>query len=333
MVMRRIQILIVLTFLGLAAFSHAGPVLHFNGYTREAEECWRAGDRIVYQVAGRRYETPSEDVIRLDGQCASVAPGEAATSAENVTATPDPLDTVLDRPSALPPTDAVLLSGRMVLPTPTWTPRSDGCAGGRGGVSATVQRVIDGDTIAVRLPDGHREVVRYIGMNTPELHHPTRGAEPGGMEALAQNAAMLQDKQISLGFDMDTRDRYGRLLAYVYADGAFVNASLVRQGYAATATYAPNVCHAEEFRQLEREARATNAGLWGNSPATRTVIAGASDNGLSPRAEASPAPATYGTQELRTGPNVSPPHRRRTMTRRSTDPSRCEGIHGRTARS
>jgi micrococcal nuclease len=157
--------------------------------------------------------------------------------------------------------------------------------------------VIDGDTIVARLPDGHREVVRYIGMNTPELHHPTRGAEPGGLEARAQNAALLQGKQITLAFDVDTRDRYGRLLAYVYADGAFVNGDLVRRGYAATATYAPNVCHADEFRQLERAARSTNAGLWGTSPITRQVIADSSHIDLRPRAETSPALGVYSGQD------------------------------------
>ena len=67
-----------------------------------------------------------------------------------------------------------------------------------------------------------------------------------------------------LEFDAERRDRYGRLLAYVYRepDGLFVNAELVRRGYAQPLTIAPNVAHAAEFRRLARTARRGGRGLW-----------------------------------------------------------------------
>lgn len=125
---------------------------------------------------------------------------------------------------------------------------------------------MDGDTIYVRLAGG-MEKVRYIGVDTPEVHHPTRGEEPGGREATAVNRRLLGDRPVRLETDVQLRDRYGRLLAYVWArrpDGGevMVNAELVRLGYAAVMTVPPNVRHATLFRRLAAEARAQHRGLW-----------------------------------------------------------------------
>jgi endonuclease YncB( thermonuclease family) len=289
--------LIVLSLLLLTTLGQAGPTLYFDQLTRETDACGQVGSTIVYHVAGRRYELPAKDVHRIDGQC------EDGAALANPSVEPDPLAAVLDTPSALPPTDAVLASQALVLPTLSWRPSAaEQQACGSQSLRVTVLRVVDGDTIEVRLPDGHREIVRYIGINTPELHHPQRGAEPGGLAARNVNVALLQGKQIELAFDVDARDRYGRLLAYAYADGTFVNAELVRRGYAATASFAPNVRCADIFRQFEREARGSSAGLWGESSLTRVAIAGASDIDLAPRsAEVSSGSgvssgASYGSQ-------------------------------------
>ncbi|MFC1529553.1 thermonuclease family protein [Gemmatimonadota bacterium] len=125
-----------------------------------------------------------------------------------------------------------------------------------------VERVIDGDTIRVRIGD-RIETVRYIGVDTPESVHPTRGIEPYGLAASAFNRTLVEGQRVRLGFDVEERDRYGRLLAYVYTDSLFVNAELLRQGYAQVMTVPPNVRHADDFLRLQREAREADRGLWG----------------------------------------------------------------------
>ncbi len=133
------------------------------------------------------------------------------------------------------------------------------------GDSTTVQvvRVIDGDTIQVCCVFGDRVKVSYIGVDTPETHHPMRGVEPYGKEAAEANRKLVEDKTVILKFDVEQRDRYGRLLAYIYLeDGTFVNAWLVEHGYAMVMTVPPNVKHQQMFLKLQREAREAGRGLW-----------------------------------------------------------------------
>ena len=127
-----------------------------------------------------------------------------------------------------------------------------------------VVRVIDGDTIEVCCIGWKRESIRYIGINTPETHHRTKGVEAYGKEAAEANRKLVAGKTVHLEFDVQRRDQYGRLLAYVYLeDGTFVNAWLVEQGYAQVMTVPPNVRHQEMFLKLQREAREARRGLWG----------------------------------------------------------------------
>jgi micrococcal nuclease len=132
-----------------------------------------------------------------------------------------------------------------------------------------VSRVVDGDTIYVVIGN-EIEAVRYIGINTPETHHPSKGREPFGEAATAVNQQLVDGKWVTLVLDTQHRDRYGRLLAYVWVDGRFVNAELVHRGYAQAATYPPNVRYAEYFRQLEAGAREANRGLWYQTPTSAT---------------------------------------------------------------
>lgn len=93
-------------------------------------------------------------------------------------------------------------------------------------LTGTVVKVVDGDTIHVRI--GARiEKVRYIGMNAPELHHPTKGEQPGGPEAAEANRKLVAGQAVRLELDVQDRDKYGRLLAYVYVGDVMVNAELV----------------------------------------------------------------------------------------------------------
>ena len=124
-----------------------------------------------------------------------------------------------------------------------------------------VVRVVDGDTIQVRVAD-RLEKVRYIGVNTPEVHHPRKGEEPGGREAAEVNRRLIEGKTVRLELDVQERDRYGRLLAYVWVGDVMVNAELVRLGYAQVMTVPPNVRYQQLFLKLQREAREAGRGLW-----------------------------------------------------------------------
>jgi len=134
----------------------------------------------------------------------------------------------------------------------------------RAGASVgRVLRVVDGDTIQVEV-GGRREKVRYIGVDTPESVKPGTPVECFAKRASAYNARLVAGERVRLVSDAEPRDRYGRLLAYVYRvrDGRFVNAALVRHGYAEPLTVPPNVAHAAQFRRLASAARRAGRGLW-----------------------------------------------------------------------
>jgi micrococcal nuclease len=142
-----------------------------------------------------------------------------------------------------------------------------------GPVSAHVTHVVDGDTIDVRMPDGEEESVRYIGIDTPETVKPDTPVQCGGPEAHAVNERLVGDRTVTLRFDAERRDVYGRLLAYVYLPRAgsaghalFVNAELVRRGLARTLTIPPNDSFAQLFARLAARAGAAGRGLWGSCP-------------------------------------------------------------------
>ncbi len=139
----------------------------------------------------------------------------------------------------------------------------DGAAVGRDG-QAQVVRVVDGDTIVVRL-GGTEEKVRLLGIDTPESVDPRSPVQCFGKEASAHTAALLPPgTKVRLVRDVEARDRYSRLLAYVYRDddGAFVNLQLAQEGYAAVLTYPPNVAHAAEITAAAADARSAGRGLW-----------------------------------------------------------------------
>jgi micrococcal nuclease len=126
-----------------------------------------------------------------------------------------------------------------------------------------VLRVVDGDTILVAV-GGRQERVRYIGVDTPETVKPRTPVQCFGKRASAENHRLVDGRAVRLVSDVEARDRYGRLLAYVYRadDGLFVNAALVGGGYATTLTIAPNVRFAGRFAALARQARDAGRGLW-----------------------------------------------------------------------
>jgi micrococcal nuclease len=127
---------------------------------------------------------------------------------------------------------------------------------------APVARVVDGDTIVVSL-DGREEYVRYIGVDTPETVKPDTPVQCYGPRASDLNHRLVEGRTVRLVFDRERRDDYGRLLAYVYVGSRFVNAALVRGGYARTLAIPPNTAHAGLFERLAGRAGQAGRGLWG----------------------------------------------------------------------
>ncbi|MBI3997283.1 MAG: thermonuclease family protein [Candidatus Omnitrophica bacterium] len=128
---------------------------------------------------------------------------------------------------------------------------------------ARVHRVVDGDTI--ELADGR--LVRYIGIDTPEVRRKIAGRwvvepEPFALAAMQENQRLVDGKTLRLEFDVQTHDRYGRLLAYVYVGDQMVNEALLREGMAQLLTIPPDVKYVERFRAAASEARAAHRGLW-----------------------------------------------------------------------
>ena len=131
--------------------------------------------------------------------------------------------------------------------------------------TARVARVIDGDTI--QLADGR--LVRYIGIDTPEVRRRDGerwvfDPEPFAEAATGANKRLVEGKMVRLEYDVQSHDRFGRLLAYVYVGDAMVNEELIRLGYAQLLTIPPDVKYAERFRALVEEARRERRGLWRN---------------------------------------------------------------------
>lgn len=121
-----------------------------------------------------------------------------------------------------------------------------------------VSRVIDGDTI--ELESG--QVVRYIGIDTPETKNPTRSPECFGTEATGRNRQLVEGKLVRLERDVSEVDRYGRLLRYVWVGDDLINQRLVAEGFAQAASYPPDISRQEQFRQAEQLARKNQVGLW-----------------------------------------------------------------------
>jgi micrococcal nuclease len=121
-----------------------------------------------------------------------------------------------------------------------------------------VVNVVDGDTI--KLENG--DVVRYIGIDAPETVHPSKPVQCFGKEASDKNEELVEGKEVRLVKDISETDKYGRLLRYVYIDDIFVNDYLVRNGFANSSSYPPDVKYQDQFKQAEEEARNNKRGLW-----------------------------------------------------------------------
>jgi len=123
-----------------------------------------------------------------------------------------------------------------------------------------VTKVTDGDTIEI---EGGQKV-RYIGIDTPETVHPSKPVMCFGKEASNYNKDLVFGQKIRLEKDISETDKYGRLLRYVYLeDGTFVNLQLVKEGYATSYSYPPDIKFQQDFLSAEKLARDEGIGLWG----------------------------------------------------------------------
>ena len=155
----------------------------------------------------------------------------------------------------------------LVLASVACSPRT--AASPRPGDQAVVVRVVDGDTLDVEL-QGATVRVRLLGIDTPETVDETRPVQCYGPEATARLVELLpRGAVVRLERDREARDRFGRLLVYVYRvdDGLFVNAALIEGGFATTLSIAPNTLRSREFELLRQQSQRERRGLWGACPA------------------------------------------------------------------
>ncbi|MEK4030053.1 thermonuclease family protein [Pseudobacillus sp. FSL P4-0506] len=130
------------------------------------------------------------------------------------------------------------------------------------GLAGTVVYVVDGDTFDVQLANGKKERVRMTLVDTPETKHPRLGVQPFGPEASAYTKTLLTDKKVSLEMDVQERDRYGRVLAYVWLNDKLVNEQLIAKGLARVAVFPPNTKYVDRFERVQQKAREQRLGIW-----------------------------------------------------------------------
>lgn len=132
-----------------------------------------------------------------------------------------------------------------------------------GATSGVVARVLDGDTI--ELESG--VIVRYLLVDAPEIaHSASEVSECFGDEAKQLNSQLVVGAKVGLSYDEACEDRFGRTLAYVSVADRMMNRTLIERGYARLLVIAPNDRYADEFEELEADAKARSAGLWGACP-------------------------------------------------------------------
>ncbi|MGJ7921594.1 thermonuclease family protein [Neobacillus sp. LXY-4] len=130
------------------------------------------------------------------------------------------------------------------------------------GYQAKVLSVVDGDTIKVQLANGMSETIRLILVDTPETKHPRLGVQPFGPEASSYTKKELTGKDVTLELDIEQRDKYGRLLAYVWIGTTLFNERLIEEGLARVAIFPPNTKYVDQFLEVQEKAKADGVGIW-----------------------------------------------------------------------
>ncbi len=170
-----------------------------------------------------------------------------------------------------------------------------------------VERVVDGDTISI---EGGK-VVRYIGIDTPETVDPRKPVQCYAKEASARNKELVEGQIVGLEKDVSETDKYNRLLRYIYKDNILINELLVREGYARSSSYPPDIKYQDKFRLAEQEARDNKRGLWGDvcnvtptqtKPPTPTPVKNPTGN---TQGQQNADPGSYVCNCSKTCPNLS----------------------------
>jgi len=172
-----------------------------------------------------------------------------------------------------------------------------------------VLRVIDGDTIKI---EGDK-VVRYIGIDTPETVHPSKPVQCYGKEASYKNKELVEGKEVKLEKDVSETDKYGRLLRYVWLGDMLVNEYLVREGYAQSSSYPPDVKYQNKFIEAQRQAREEKKGLWGDICTTPQQLQ------ASPQSQPQTTTSIQYTEPTTT--NTTPPIQPQTQPVQQTQPA------------
>jgi micrococcal nuclease len=142
-----------------------------------------------------------------------------------------------------------------------------------------VTHVSDGDTITVKDSKGESFKVRYIGMDTPESVKPNTPVQCFALKASDYNKSLVNGKKVKMEKDVEDKDRYDRLLRYIYIDAdndgkydEMVNDKLVKEGYAKVATFPPNIKYVEKFLASQKSAQENNLGLWKDCNQTISTV-------------------------------------------------------------
>lgn len=157
---------------------------------------------------------------------------------------------------------ALLLIAAAILLRPWDTLRHGSAPEASQRLTGRVVRAVDGDTLEVALDGGAIETVRLIGVDTPETVKPDTPVQCFGPRASAFEHRAVEGHRVQLLIGVEPRDVYGRLLAYVWIDGRFLEAELLRRGLARTLTFHPNDRFAPRFERLEQKAASAGKGLW-----------------------------------------------------------------------
>jgi micrococcal nuclease len=128
-------------------------------------------------------------------------------------------------------------------------------------IPAYVYETIDGDTVKVKI-NNREETIRMILVDTPETKHPSKPEQPFGKEASDFTKQILLNKNVDIELGIQERDKYGRLLAYIYIEGKMFNKMLIEKGLARVAVYPPNTKYLDEFKKVEKKAKEQGIGIW-----------------------------------------------------------------------
>ncbi len=274
---------LVIVFSGISEALYGDTQPEQAASPRRTEEARRTQKQETTAEPAQEETAQKKKTAGEDTAVREKTPQAVATTEHNPKPTPKP-----ERPESKPVPEPIVEPAPRPAPKPDV--REQPVEGLHGfAATATVTRVVDGDTIEISpAVDGYTDV-RLIGMDTPETYF---GSQPYGPEASAFTSSRLEGKRVGLEFDVERVDPYDRLLAYVYLpNGSMFNETLVREGYAQVATFPPNVRYTDRFAAAQREARAAGRGLWG-LPAGQLCQQTDRGNGFGGGCAAEPIPET-----------------------------------------